>query len=62
VRELLVDEQNACEPTRNEFAWICIASELEPANTGLAGALEVQNQRLGRNRLFRHRLALADRT
>ena len=33
VRRILVDEQNACEPTRNEFPWICISGALELAGT-----------------------------
>ena len=64
----MVDGQNACEPTRNEFPWICISGALNWPKQALAGALEVQNQGasalLNRLvfRLFRHRLALSDRT
>lgn len=42
MRELLVDEQNACEPTRGAFPWICIAGYSELATKALVGALEVQ--------------------
>ena len=34
MRELLVDEQNACEPTRSDFPWVCVASYSELATTG----------------------------
>jgi hypothetical protein len=42
VRELLVDEQNACEPTRSGFPWICIATYSELRQQALVGGLEVQ--------------------
>jgi ribosome-associated toxin RatA of RatAB toxin-antitoxin module len=47
---------------QERLPWICIASELELAEQALTAALQVQNQGSGRDRLFRHRLALADRT